>query len=595
MVSLVELPSGYVGFEPARDAGPAPALAVVLHGSVDFETGLFPKPLGRESLAGVISAVREAYGEGKDVDVYAPALPYVHLPDGSGGQAIVTAIVGDLDYLWTRASESGAAYQKIVFIGHCVGGTILRRVFLAGSYNSPDYDAENSQRDDLYEAMKPGGLPRPWIGKVDRILLLASWEKGWSVSPRTGWWFSFWLNLIGGLGRVTELCRPYLKATPFRTVLDMRQGAPFIVQTRLIWMAYRRWLNPEALQKYNEQQPERRLAQPPADANNPLVVQIIGSRDDFVSPQEQIDCDAEGLGAAALHQPEKHYFLFEMADATHVGVLRLGDHEDRKAIFLGALQGSREQLRKPPQGSPLAEAHRNPVDLLDAPPEIYEGVSSLAFVIHGIRNDGSWTHRIAAAIKSEWDSTKPAGGMQVYPTWTHSYGYFPMLPFVLPWIRKNKVEWFMDNYVSVKAAYPNATFHYVGHSNGTYLAATALKDYPAARFGAVYFAGSVVHPQFDWPQTLDRRQIESFHNARGGEDWVVALLPKSLEYFSDLGGGGFDGFDEANVVNGKPTWPTARGGFTQSGQPQFLWVTAARAATSAHARVLDLLDRTSLA
>ena len=294
MVSLVELPSGYVGFEPARDAGPAPALAVVLHGSVDFETGLFPKPLGRESLAGVISAVREAYGEGKDVDVYAPALPYVHLPDGSGGQAIVTAIVGDLDYLWTRASESGAAYQKIVFIGHCVGGTILRRVFLAGSYNSPDYDAENSQRDDLYEAMKPGGLPRPWIGKVDRILLLASWEKGWSVSPRTGWWFSFWLNLIGGLGRVTELCRPYLKATPFRTVLDMRQGAPFIVQTRLIWMAYRRWLNPEALQKYNEQQPERRLAQPPADANNPLVVQIIGSRDDFVSPQEQIDCDAEG-------------------------------------------------------------------------------------------------------------------------------------------------------------------------------------------------------------------------------------------------------------------------------------------------------------
>ena len=33
----------------------------------------------------------------------------------------------------------------------------------------------------------------------------------------------------------------------------------------------------------------------------------------------------------------------------------------------------------------------------------------------------------------------------------------------------------------------------------------------------------------------------------------------------------------------------------KGGQPQSLWVTAARAATSAHARVLDLLDRTSLA
>ncbi len=81
-------------------------------------------------------------------------------------------------------------------------------------------------------------------------------------------------------------------------------------------------------------------------------------------------------------------------------------------------------------------------------------------------------------------------------------------------------------------------------TNGNYLAATALRDYKAARFGNIYFAGSVVHPSFDWQEMIDRRRVKRFHNARGGEDWVVAWLPKSLEYFTDLGGGGFDGFEQ---------------------------------------------------
>src|SRR5437762_14376361 len=38
---------------------------------------------------------------------------------------------------------------------------------------------------------------------------------------------------------------------------------------------------------------------------------------------------------------------------------------------------------------------------------------------------------------------------------TPTYGYFAMLPFVLPWIRRQKVEWFMDQYVSARAQFPN--------------------------------------------------------------------------------------------------------------------------------------------
>ena len=104
---------------------------------------------------------------------------------------------------------------------------------------------------------------------------------------------------------------------------------------------------------------------------------------------------------------------------------------------------------------------------------------------------------------------------------------------------------------------PNATMHYVGHSNGTYLAARALRDYAAARFGRIYFAGSVLRTDYDWPAMVDAGRVERFHNARGATDWVVALLPKSLDYCSDLGGAGFDGF-------GPPTPASDTTAITQS-------------------------------
>ncbi|MFO1126308.1 MAG: hypothetical protein U1E25_14250 [Methylocystis sp.] len=82
--------------------------------------------------------------------------------------------------------------------------------------------------------------------------------------------------------------------------------------------------------------------------------------------------------------------------------------------------------------------------------------------------------------------------------------------FLLPWIRQQKTEWFMDLYVNVKARYPNARLSItVGHSNGTYLAANAL-GYPAARFANIYFAGSVVNQNFEWTKHLNRGAVNGF-------------------------------------------------------------------------------------
>ena len=112
----------------------------------------------------------------------------------------------------------------------------------------------------------------------------------------------------------------------------------------------------------------------------------------------------------------------------------------------------------------------------------------------------------------------------------------------------------MDRYTAAKARYPRARFHYVGHSNGTYLLASALKEYPAVRFDQVVFAGSVVHTGYRWSelqpedQPEERWQVQKVLNFVATADWVVAFFPKAFEVLGiqDLGGAGHDGFTEAS-------------------------------------------------
>ena len=589
----------------------ATTLAVVLH--TYWKTS--------ENVADVKDAVQKEFGQ-VNVDIYSPTLPYSDPLDPTGADEIVLRLVADLDEIW---SKKPGGYGKVVFIGHSLGGIILRRVFLVGSLNPPDYDKEFKRRDELYQKVldlrksQPNlkGLPDEkilpcdWAPKVERLILLASWDKGWSVSPRTSWYYSIGLNALGVVGRLLELfgIRSEIEANSdraspdgarrmtiigalpslqlARTMLDMRQGARFIVQTRLLWMAYRRWHNSDFREKYNEHKLGATLDDP-ADRKkdgkpltvNLLVVQIVGSQDDFVSPQDQVDKDVEAAAWTEADTPDgnRRYYLLEMSESDHGGVVDFSNKLGRTSGILSKpivesatvlatrAKVFQDALTLPPVQ--LSAQSINPLLIFDQQEPSDPLVEDVVFVMHGIRDDGYWTHRVAAAIKEEAEKArKPENALEkikFYPSWTRTYGYFAMLPFVLPWIRSSKVEWFMDNYVSVKAAYPAARLHFVGHSNGTYIGAYALNDYPGARFDKMYFAGCVVHPQYDWLDKHKNKQVVSFHNARGGEDWVVALLPKSLEYFTDLGGAGFDGFDEtATNENGEQTWPNDSN-FTQS-------------------------------
>jgi pimeloyl-ACP methyl ester carboxylesterase len=163
--------------------------------------------------------------------------------------------------------------------------------------------------------------------------------------------------------------------------------------------------------------------------------------------------------------------------------------------------------------------------------------------MHGIRDEGYWTHKLARQVKR---LASEQGDLDQWATDTSSYGYFPMLPFLLSSYRRKNVEWLMDQYTEAIARYPNAKVSYIGHSNGTYLLAKALEVYPCCRFDKVVFAGSVVNRRYRWRQFINARppRVGAVLNFVATRDWVVAFFPKLFQFFGrhDLGSAGHDGF-----------------------------------------------------
>jgi len=486
--------------DSARVPAAARTLVVVVHG------------LGSSAhrLRDVIGAARAAYGA--DTDVFAPDLPHGSWLSGARASAIIGLLLDGIDErVRLRAPD------RIVLVGHSVGATLARRLFLVAA----GWPSNFRQESDLGHQR-----PRDWAFKVERIVMLAAFNRGWKISERMSWYYSILFNLVGLFGHVPIPGRGW---TP--TAFEFRLGAPFMAQTRLHWLAYRRNPPPHLI-----------------DRDRPILIQMLGTQDDLISPIDQVDLAVDGSGwalretgytADAAGPTQQDYFLIELPDTDHVQAITLtGDPAAlaRRRLVHTALTAPR---------AALAAVALDPALLVDEIDAVDADVCNTVFVIHGIRDDGFWTHRIAEKVRELGSKTDQ--GVTTFRSWTPSYGYFAMLPFVLPWIRREKVEWFADQYVTAFAQYPLSDFHYVGHSNGTYLAARALTQYPAIHFQHVLFAGSVVRRDYPWEEMLRDRRITAFQNIVAADDWVVALLPKSVAWIRafDLGGAGFDGFDDA--------------------------------------------------
>ncbi len=381
-------------------------------------------------------------------------------------------------------------YDSIYFVGHSAGGFCARVLYVLG-------------RKHWRAANKPKNY---WAapGRVRRIVMLAAANKG--------------IGLTQNLGPITRLkfgavliLLSFLNAIGFvPMIMAALRGARFLTQARLDW------LEEDAKDKM------------------PDTVQLLGSKDEIVGPHDSIDL-ATGTNF--------HYLAVDYTN--HDEIIQLGANEQvcdevqkhRRNVIGLALKGTDTEL-KAEEIRPW-ELQRPDKDELDRRHQIED----VLFVVHGIRDEGYWTDKIA--IKT-WQI---AGRKPTMEKVIDGYGYFGMGPFLFPWVRWRKVAWLMEKYIEARAKYtnPNVRFHYFGHSHGTYVLAKALSAYPNCRFHNVVFAGSVVPCGYDWNRIRERKQVNSLTNFVATKDWVVAWFPYLFQIYNiqDLGAAGHHGFNQA--------------------------------------------------
>lgn len=473
---------------PHADCGAA-TLVVLLHAY----TG---SPAGLQSVRRAIEA------HWPEAELLVPSLP-LGLFSTARLDDVVGQVLQAVDARVDAARRAGRRQDRIVLVGHSMGALLARKAYVAacgetlGAPFEPGIAAVGRRG--------PGGLiePREWAGAVTRIVLLAGMNRGWRITHHLGLGKAITWTLGSALQQAARLVGRSF------AIFGIRRGGGFITQLRVQWLRMR-----QAWQQAGARGP-----------GGALTVQLLGSRDDMVAPEDNVDLVSGG-----------DFRYLDVPYSGHADVVDFSDPQHgrgRRDIFLFALTA-------PPAA--LEQAAVMPSDEQFVQPD--REVQQVLFVIHGIRDVGYWTHKIARRVKQ-----RAGADSRRWATETSSYGYFPMLPFLFPWTRRQKVEWLMDQYAEALARFPHAEFNYIGHSNGTYLLAKALELYPCCQFRHVTFAGSVVSHRYDWQRALSGQppQVQAVLNFTASGDWVVAWFPKLFQLLrlQDLGSAGHDGFAQA--------------------------------------------------
>lgn len=406
--------------------------------------------------------------------------------------------------------------RPVVVVAHSMGALLARRAVLDGLLRQ-----------------------EAWADKVQRLVLLAGMNRGWTAEgqlpPDATVWlelqlrFGHWLANMIGRGQL---------------LLDLQRGAPFVSNLRLQWMQTMHDLAPQGGQPQGAQlqprQPEtaQAPAAPTSRRGSLEVVQLLGDIDDFVQRTDNEDLLTTARGEFALLR------------------VRGTGHGDILEFHRGSSDADERSLGEYRLGKLLLAA-THPFDKVKAksevlPPPIDPAVSDIVFVLHGIRDIGRWSSRFEEEVGRHQQAT--GGGKLLFIS--PRYGYLGMGPFLFESVRQRHVRWFMDEYTEALARYPQVKAEHIrffGHSNGTYLLADALQRYSSMKVGNVVLAGSVVPTDYDWSCLQDR--VGAIRSYAGTHDWVVALFPRVFELWgikrlgNRLGGGGFHGFKDPRVEN----------------------------------------------
>lgn len=269
----------------------------------------------------------------------------------------------------------------------------------------------------------------------------------------------------------------------FRLLRDLHCGSDAMTDLRIAWIRHFRALG----------------------ARQPVVIQLKGAADTLVHETDSVDVE---------QFPNARQVL--VAGATHGNLHMLPPgHESERYAFL------KEQI--------LTAGGSDDAPRADAT------VEHVVFLVHGIRASNSdWPTQARRLIEE--------GGVRAVGI-PAGYGYFSALNFAVPFLRRRQIRWLQDEYSFRFACHPNARFHFIGHSNGTYLLGHALRRVPSVQFDRVALVGSVLPETFEWARHIGSRVMQ-LRNHRSNRDIPVAILCNLLRGLGmrDVGTAGFDGF-----------------------------------------------------
>jgi hypothetical protein len=325
--------------------------------------------------------------------------------------AIVADMLKLVDDRWTE--RAGEPYERIILLGYSLGGVLARKFYIAacGGTDRAPLETEFTRTPEEHERTKRQGYC--WAGSVKRIVLLAGMNRGWQISYH----MSLSRALVWWAGTKVLNLPAWLGLHPL--IFSVRRGAQFLTQMRIQWIRMR------------QEAKERGIG-------NAMTIQLLGSVDDIVAPEDNIDLIAG-----------RDFYYLDVPHSDHrsiVDICELKHGEGRRKKLIQAMTYPEEKLKA--------------ISLLpqDDPEQVSDpGKTDVIFVIHGIRDEGHWTSKIGRKVLHR---ALKQGKIKDVAIETSSYGFFPMLPLLLSSKRREKVEWFMERYAEAVARYPHATFHF---------------------------------------------------------------------------------------------------------------------------------------
>jgi pimeloyl-ACP methyl ester carboxylesterase len=248
-------------------------LIVILHG-----TGGTAK-----KIAPLVAAAAEYC---PDAAIWAPQMPHhgrLGIVAFSKVQDILNSLMEEID---RRMAEEG--HTQLILIGHSFGAVLARKIVILahGEIAEAPFD----------QGLSSWAEKRPWSRKISRLIMLGGMSRGWSSETARSWLLSIQWRVGSLLGEILSML--YAR-TP--TIFSIRCGSPFIIGTRLQWLA---------------------LLRAGRIGNSLVCTQILGTIDDFVAPTDSVD-----LAVDAVAQKAGRVHLIEMPATDHNSCIELGTPE----------------------------------------------------------------------------------------------------------------------------------------------------------------------------------------------------------------------------------------------------------------------------